>query len=32
VPTNWADLRMLMIQKYGNVDADDIRMKLDAVK
>jgi hypothetical protein len=23
---------MLMIQKYGNVDTDDIRMKLDAIK
>jgi CHASE3 domain sensor protein len=21
-----------MIQKYGNIDADDIRMKLDAIK
>jgi hypothetical protein len=32
VPANWADLQTLMIQKYGNVDADDIRMRLDAVK
>jgi hypothetical protein len=32
VPADWADLQTLMIQKYGNVDADDIRMKLDAVK
>ncbi len=32
VPADWADLRTLMIQKYGNVDADDIRMKLNAVK
>jgi hypothetical protein len=32
VPADWADLRTLMIQKYGNVDADDIRMKLDVVK
>jgi hypothetical protein len=32
VPTDWADLRTLMIQKYENVDADDIQMKLDAVK
>jgi len=22
----------LIVQKYGNVDADDIRMKLDAIK
>jgi hypothetical protein len=32
VPVDWVDLRTLMIQKYGNVDADDIRMRLDAVK
>jgi hypothetical protein len=32
VLADWADLRTLMIQKYGNVDADDIRMRLDAVK
>jgi uncharacterized protein YutE (UPF0331/DUF86 family) len=25
-------LRSLIIQKYGDVDADDIRMKLDAIK
>jgi hypothetical protein len=25
-------LRTLIIQKYGNVDADDIRMKFDAIK
>jgi predicted aspartyl protease len=31
-PTNWAKLRTLIVQKYGNVDADDIRMKLDAIK
>jgi hypothetical protein len=30
--TNWAELRTLMIQKYGNIDADDIRMKMDAIK
>jgi len=29
---NWPELRMLIVQKYGNVDADDIRMKLDAIK
>ncbi len=29
---DWAGLRTLMIQKYGNIDADDIRMKLDAIK
>jgi hypothetical protein len=29
---DWNELRMLIMQKYGNVDADDIRMKLDAIK
>jgi pyruvate-formate lyase-activating enzyme len=32
VPTDWVELRTLMVQKYGNVDADDIRMKMDAIK
>jgi len=31
-PANWPKLRTLVVQKYGNVDVDDIRMKLDAVK
>ncbi len=31
-PADWASLWTLMIQKYGNVDTDDIRMKLDAIK
>jgi hypothetical protein len=31
-PADWVALRTLMIQKYGNIDADDIRMKLDAIK
>jgi hypothetical protein len=31
-PADWDNLRMLMIQKYGNVDTDDVRMKLDAIK
>jgi hypothetical protein len=31
-PAVWANLQMLMIQKYGNIDADDIRMKMDAIK
>jgi hypothetical protein len=29
---DWTELRTLIIHKYGNVDADDIRMKLDAIK
>jgi hypothetical protein len=32
VPTDCTELRTLMEQKYGNVDADDIRMKMDAIK
>jgi hypothetical protein len=31
-PTDWADLQTLMVQKYGNIDADDIRMKMDVIK
>ncbi len=32
VPADWAELRTLIVQKYGNVDTDDIRVKLDAIK
>jgi len=32
VPVDWAELRTLIVQKYGNVDTDDIRVKLDAIK
>jgi len=32
VPTNWAELRTLMVQKYGNIDADGIRMRMDTIK
>jgi len=31
-PVDWAELRTQMIQKYGNIDVDDIRMKMDAIK
>jgi predicted component of viral defense system (DUF524 family) len=31
-PTNWAKLRILIVQKYGDVDVDDIKMKFDAIK
>jgi len=31
-PANWIELRILILQKYGNVDDDDIRVKLDAIK
>jgi len=29
---DWAKLRTLIVQKYGRIDADDIRMKMDVVK
>jgi hypothetical protein len=28
VPANWAELRTLILQKYGRVDDDDIRIRL----
>jgi predicted aspartyl protease len=31
-PVDWAELRTLILQKYGKVDTDDIRMKLDVIK
>jgi hypothetical protein len=31
-PTDWTELRNLIVQKYGDVNADDIRMKLDTIK
>jgi len=31
-PANWIELGTLILQKYGNVDDDDIRAKLDAIK
>ncbi|CAN5970651.1 unnamed protein product [Sphagnum jensenii] len=31
-PADWVELRTLILQKYGNVDDDDIRAKLDAIK
>jgi len=32
VPTDWTELRTLMEQKYRNINANDIRMKMDAIK
>jgi len=29
---DWIELRTLILQKYGTVDVDDIRVKLDAIK
>ncbi len=31
-PADWTELWTLILQKYGNVDDDDIRAKLDAIK
>ncbi|CAK9882632.1 unnamed protein product [Sphagnum jensenii] len=31
-PANWIELRTSILQKYGNVDDDDIRAKLDAIR
>ncbi len=31
-PVDWVELRALILQKYGKVDDDDIRAKLDAIK
>jgi hypothetical protein len=31
-PADWTGLRNLIMQKYGGIDANDIRMKLDAIK
>jgi hypothetical protein len=31
-PADWTKLWNLIVQKYGDVDADDIWMKLDAIK
>jgi len=32
VPADWTELRNLIVQKYGGIDADDIQMKMDAIK
>jgi hypothetical protein len=32
VPTDWTELRTLMVQKYENINADDIRMRMDTIK
>ncbi len=31
-PVDWADLRNQMVQKFGNIDVDDIRMRMDVIK
>ncbi len=31
-PTNWIELRTLIVQKYRDVDVNDIKMKFDAIK
>jgi hypothetical protein len=32
VPNDWTELQTLMVQKYGSIDVDDIRMKMDVIK
>jgi hypothetical protein len=32
VLADWTELRTLMVQKYRDIEADDIRMKMDAIK
>jgi hypothetical protein len=29
---DWADLRNHMVQKFGNIDVDNIGMKMDVIK
>jgi hypothetical protein len=31
-PVNWTKLHTWIMQKYGNIDADDICIKLDVIK
>ncbi len=31
-PADWPELRLMIVQKYGNVDNDDIQMRLDVIK
>jgi hypothetical protein len=31
-PINWTILRIVIVQKFGDVDVDEIRVKLDAIK
>jgi hypothetical protein len=31
-PADWNELKTLIVQKYGDVDVDDIKMKLDGIK
>jgi hypothetical protein len=31
-PVDWANMRNQMVQKFGNIDADNIRMRMDAIK
>jgi hypothetical protein len=32
VPADWAELRIVIVQKYWRIDDDDIRMRLNAIK
>jgi hypothetical protein len=31
-PTNWTVIRTIIVQKFGDVDADEICVKLDVIK
>jgi hypothetical protein len=31
-PADWTILRITIVQKFGDVDADEIHVKLDAIK
>jgi hypothetical protein len=31
-PADWVELRTLIVQKYGDIDVDDIMMKLNVIK
>jgi hypothetical protein len=31
-PIDWIELHTWIMQKYGNIDTDDIKLKLDAIK
>jgi hypothetical protein len=31
-PSDWIDLHTWIVQKYGNIDVDDICIKMDAIK
>jgi hypothetical protein len=32
IPVDWTKMHTWIVQKYGNIDADDIQIKLNAIK